>query len=270
MRTRERLDAAQHQPRVERAGHRAHRVLVVSGAARPARRRRPPARRRPRRSGRRGTWWSSGRRRRRRAPAAAGGRARRTCCRPRAARRPRARSRPAAAMSAMPSSGLVGVSHHTTAAPSAQARRTASRSSRATDGPAQAPRLEHLSRRAGRCRRRRRPGSRRGRPAGSTVRSSVSSAAMPEAKASPTVPASSAARHVLERGPGRVGRPRVLVAAPQAADAVLRVGRGQVDRHDDRAGGRVGLLAGVDGEGLEAASLTGPARWPGSRARPGG
>ena len=84
---RQRLDPAQHQPRVERPGHRAHRVLVVRELARRAARPRPPARRRRRRSGRRGTSSSSARPRRRRARAAAAGTARRTCCRRRAAPR---------------------------------------------------------------------------------------------------------------------------------------------------------------------------------------
>ena len=91
----ERLDAAQHQPRVERPGDRAHRVLVerqlVPQPGCPA----SPGRRRPRRSGRPGTWWSSARPRRRRDPAAAAGRARRRCCRPPAAPRPGAPRRPA-------------------------------------------------------------------------------------------------------------------------------------------------------------------------------
>ena len=65
-------------------------------------------------SARRCTWSSSARRRRRRARAAAAGTASRTCCRRRAAH-PAARACAAsAAMSAMPSSGLVGVSTQTT------------------------------------------------------------------------------------------------------------------------------------------------------------
>ena len=59
----------------------------------------------------------------------------------------------------------------------------------------------------------------------------------------------------LQRGPRRVGGARVLVAAAGAADAVLLVGRGLVDRRDDRAGERVGVLAGVDGLGFEAELL---------------
>ena len=56
----------------------------------------------------------------------------------------------------------------------------------------------------------------------------------------------------LERGAGRVGAAAVLVAAAQPADAVLLVGAGRVDGRDHRAGGRVGLVAGMDGAGLEA------------------
>ena len=55
----------------------------------------------------------------------------------------------------------------------------------------------------------------------------------------------------LEGGAGGVGRAAVLVAAAQPADAVLLVGRGRVDRRDHRAGHRVGLVAGMDGAGLE-------------------
>ena len=83
----QRLDAAQHQPGVERAGDGAHRVLVEGQLVAELRRRRRPARRRRRRSGRPCTWWWSARRRRRRAPAAAAGRAWRTCCPRPAARR---------------------------------------------------------------------------------------------------------------------------------------------------------------------------------------
>ena len=56
----------------------------------------------------------------------------------------------------------------------------------------------------------------------------------------------------LERGAGGVGGAAVLVAAAQAADAVLLVGAGRVDRRDHRPGRRVGLVAGVDRTRLEA------------------
>ena len=94
MRTRERLDPAQHEP-ARRTGPGTApsdfcRKRSRSASAVVVRARRS---RRSRRSGRRGTSWSSGRRGRRRARAAAGGTARRRCCRRRAARRRRARPR---------------------------------------------------------------------------------------------------------------------------------------------------------------------------------
>ena len=55
----------------------------------------------------------------------------------------------------------------------------------------------------------------------------------------------------LQGVPRRVAGAGVLVAVPHAADAVLHVGGRQVDRRDDRAGGAVGVLAGVDGAGAE-------------------
>src|SRR5205807_276724 len=54
----------------------------------------------------------------------------------------------------------------------------------------------------------------------------------------------------LEGSAGRVGRARVVVALVHP-DFGLRVGAGLVDGHDDRAGGRIGLLADVDGAGGE-------------------
>ena len=54
----------------------------------------------------------------------------------------------------------------------------------------------------------------------------------------------------LEGHAGRVLRARVFVALVDAR-ALLRVGRGGVDRHHHRAGGRVGLLAGMDAAGGE-------------------
>ena len=113
IRTRQRLQPAQHQPGVERPGHGAQRVLQEAPAARRSRRRSSPRSRRPGRSGRPGTWSSSGRRCRRRARAAAGGTARRRCCRRRRARRPRAPRRRRRAMSTTFRSGLVGDSSQT-------------------------------------------------------------------------------------------------------------------------------------------------------------
>src|SRR5215472_10282508 len=67
---------------------------------------------------------------------------------------------------------------------------------------------------------------------------------------------------LLQRGPGRVRGPGIFVTAPQPAHAVLGVGGDLVDRRDHGAGGRVRLLPGVDGQGLEPAGprLPGPAR----------
>jgi hypothetical protein len=62
-------------------------------------------------------------------------------------------------------------------------------------------------------------------------------------------------QRLLQGGAGGVGAPAVLVAAAQATDAVLFVGGREVHRHDHRTGGRVGLLPGVDGAGVETAGL---------------
>jgi hypothetical protein len=63
----------------------------------------------------------------------------------------------------------------------------------------------------------------------------------------------------LEREPGRVVRTAVVEALVHAR-ALLHEGRGRVDRRHDRAGGRVGRLAGMDragGESVLAAGLSG-------------
>ena len=112
---RERLDPAQHEPAVERARAPRPTAFWVNASCSPSSSSLADQRaRRRRRSGRRGTWWWSARRRRRRARAAAAGRARRRCCRRRAGRRPACATSATAAMSTMPSSGLVGVSIQTT------------------------------------------------------------------------------------------------------------------------------------------------------------
>ena len=73
---------------------------------------------------------------------------------------------------------------------------------------------------------------------------------------------------LLERGARGIGRARVVEALVDA-DLLLHVGRGLVDRHDDRARGRVGLLPDVDRAGLEVHPVT-PRRGcggpPGTRA----
>ena len=66
-----------------------------------------------------------------------------------------------------------------------------------------------------------------------------------------TLPLLEGRERSLERRPRRVRRAAVLVSAAEPADAVLLVGAGRVDRRDHRTGGRVGLVAGMDGAGVE-------------------
>ena len=74
---------------------------------------------------------------------------------------------------------------------------------------------------------------------------------MPEANANAR-PAALDRREVgFERRARRVLRARVLEALV-LAERVLHVGRRLEDRRDDRAGGRIGLLAGVDANGGES------------------
>ena len=67
----------------------------------------------------------------------------------------------------------------------------------------------------------------------------------------PAPPALDRGQALLERGARGVGAAAVLVATAQPAHAVLLVGRRLEDRGYDGAGGRIGLLTGVDGERLE-------------------
>ena len=92
------------------------------------------------------------------------------------------------------------------------------------------------------------------------ARSKVSSAASPEAKASPRSTSLERGEALLERRTGGVGRARVLVAAAQPADAVLLVGGHLVDRRHDRPGQRVGFLARRGWRGGEAADPSGVRR----------
>ena len=79
----------------------------------------------------------------------------------------------------------------------------------------------------------------------------MSSAARPQANASPRAPSSSAAS--TPRARCGSGWPSGCTRSRRAARRRRPACRwGLVDRRDHRAGGRVGLLAGVDGEGLEA------------------
>ena len=79
----------------------------------------------------------------------------------------------------------------------------------------------------------------------------ASIAAMPEANANAGLAALDRREVRFERGARRVLRARVLEALVPA-ELVLHVGRGLIDRRDDRAGRRVGLLAGVNADGREA------------------
>ena len=77
----------------------------------------------------------------------------------------------------------------------------------------------------------------------------------------------------LQRGARRVAAAAVLVALPQAADAVLRVRGREVHGRDDGARGRVERLTGVHGAAVESPSrsggLIGHALLPASGAGPG-
>ena len=84
------------------------------------------------------------------------------------------------------------------------------------------------------------------------ARSTVSSAASPEAKARPRLPPSTRGHGLFQRGPGRVGRPAVLISGAQPAHAVLLVGGHRVDRRHDGPGVGVGFLTCVNGQRLES------------------
>ena len=100
-----------------------------------------------------------------------------------------------AAMSAMLSNGLVGVSIHTAlVSPGVMAAATVSRLVRCAGRPPH-PSAGAPAQTTDRCRRRRRPAPRNGYPGEAMVRSKVSSAAKPLAKASPCRPPSRAAMH---------------------------------------------------------------------------
>ena len=70
---------------------------------------------------------------------------------------------------------------------------------------------------------------------------------MPDANANAALPAFDRREVGLERQARRVLRARVLEALV-LAERVLHVGRGLIDRRDDRAGRGVGLLAGVQAD----------------------
>ena len=265
---RERLEPAQHEVAVERARHRADRVLQEADALGDLGVVRGRRTRRRRRSGRRGTWWSSARRRRRRARAAAAGTAWRTCCRRRRARRARARPRATAAMSTIVSAGWSGVSTHTSAVSSGQSPASASRSVRSATRPLDA--------------RRARAPSTTSRNVPPYASSGMTTWSPGREQPQHRVLGGHAAR---EREPVRA-RPRATPGTPRARGGWgCRCGRTRspgarptascanvvdsVIGGDHRARRRVGRLAGVDGAGLEARSPSGSVPVTTGRARRG-
>ena len=156
---------AQHQVAVERARHRAGRVLEEPDPLGDLGIARDGDTRRRRRSGHRGTSWPSARRCRRRARAAAAGTASRTCCR-------RRRARPAACASSRDrrdvDDGERGIGRrldpHQRGAVVPR-RASASRSVRSATPSTRCPRARAPARPAGTCRRTRRREASRGRRA---------------------------------------------------------------------------------------------------------
>ena len=199
---------------------------------------------------------------------AAAGTATRTCCPPPASRRTRGPARPAPRCRRCSAAGWSASRPRSSGCAPGGTRPGPRPGRRAARRSSPAPSSRRPWRTADRCRRTRRPGSPRGRPGRHTARSSVSSAARPLANASPRRPPSIAARHSCSAS--RVGLPERLYSYPRrgAADGVLRVRARLVDRRHHRPGPRVRLLAGVDGEGVEAVRVSTHAgkaslqRWP--------
>ncbi len=246
----ERLDATQHQPRVERPGDRAHRVLVegelvsdlgvgrddraaddVGVAAEVLRRR---------------VHHQVGAERR----AAAAGRARRRCCRRPAWRPTPCASSASAAMSAMPSSGLVGVSHQMSRVVGthrgAHRVQVGQRHRRVLHAPVREHPRDQPERAAVGVARQDHVIARAAQRAEQGVLGRE-----PAGEGQPACAGLQRGERVLQRGAGRVRAAAVLVAAAQATHAVLLVGRGLVDRDRDGARQRVRLLARVDRPGVE-------------------
>ena len=156
------------------------------------------------------------------------------------------------AMSTTLSSGLVGVSTQTRRVSSADARRPARRGRSGRPSCSAGPSASGPCRRAGRCRRRGRRAGRRGRrPRTAAVMTACVGGHARARTATRGRPRARRARVSSARA-RRVGRARVVVVLDELAAARLRVGRGLVDRGDDRAVGRVGLQAGVDGAGARS------------------
>ena len=155
-------------------------------------------------------------------------------------------------MSAMPSNGFVGVS--TPDRPGCVGRtaaRTASRSPSGTAVCSRPQRSEHLARTAGTSRRTRRPGCTTWSPGGSTSQQGVLGG-KPGGEGEAACAALERGAGTLQRGRGsgwRCGCTRNRRAGRRPRPACRST---SVDRHDDGAGQRVGLLTGVDGPGVEA------------------
>ena len=115
-----------------------------------------------------------------------------------------------------------------------------------------APTPSRPCRRAGRCRRRRRRGCTTWSPGVHSAPDEGVLGGQAGGEREAALPVLDRRQRALERGAGRVGGAAVLVAAAQPAHAVLLVGRRREDRRDHRAGGRVRLVARMDGAGLEA------------------
>ena len=64
---------------------------------------------------------------------------------------------------------------------------------------------------------------------------------------------------LLQRVPGRVAGPAVLISQAGRTHRLLRVGAGLIDRRHDGAGARIRVLARVDGKGVEAVVVSGHA-----------
>ena len=168
-----------------------------------------------------------------------------------------------AAMSAMPSSGFVGVSHQTTRVVGPQRRAQGVEVGEVDRRVLDAPRREHLV-------------DQPERAAVGVVRDDdvVAGAQQHAQQDVARRPSPTRTRGRAGRPPARPGTPaarcgwgwrcaRTRSPRPRPADAVLGEGRRQVQRGDHRAGGGVGLLPGVDGLGGEAAHDLQATRRPG-------
>ncbi len=165
--------------------------------------------------------------------------------------------RPTHAMSAMLSSGLLGVSHHNTLVFGRIAARTASRSDEVHRSVLDAPPAEHIvhqsERAAVRIARHDDVVARRAQRAQNAILGRQPARERQPARATLE------RRHAfLERGPRRVARPAVLPPVARAADGVLLVRRHLKDRRDDGPRACVGRLTRVNRARLEMLGWSGP------------